>query len=151
MNRKEDQIKIMEVKEPSAAVLSSLQYLLPQLTVNYKSFERKDLDEILNSTATRLMVAVDQVLNDKIVGTYSIVIFRIPTGSIARIEDVVVDEDWRGMKIGRKLVQHAIEYAKEFGVRKIELTSHQSRIEANKLYKSLGFKHIETNVYRLNI
>jgi ribosomal protein S18 acetylase RimI-like enzyme len=68
-----------------------------------------------------------------------------------RIEDVVVDEKRRGEGIGKKMMIHAIEYAKKTGVTKIELTSHPSRVEANKLYRSLEFSLIETNVYRLTI
>ena len=39
-------------------------------------------------------------------------------------------------------------FAKNSGAIKIELTTRPSRTEANELYQSLGFKKIETNVYR---
>jgi ribosomal protein S18 acetylase RimI-like enzyme len=131
--------------------VTSLQYLLPQLTTHYKSFDLNDLQEIVDSDSTLLFIAIDLSSEDQIVGTYTLVSFRIPTGYTIRIEDVIVDENRREEGIGKKMMHHAINFAKNTGATKIELTSHKSRIEANKLYLSLGFKKIETNVYRYKI
>jgi ribosomal protein S18 acetylase RimI-like enzyme len=146
MKSKPIDIGIEEVRESTDLIVSSLNELLPQLTSNFMRSDRNTLKDILNLKSTRIFVAM---VERKIVGTYTLVIFRIPTGVTARIEDVVVDEKWRGKGIGKKMMEHAIEYIKKEGVTKIELTSDHSRIEANNLYQSLGFKQIETNVYRL--
>ena len=110
-----------------------------------------NLEEIVDSKNTLLFIAVDRLAGDQIVGSYKLVSFRIPTGNTIRIEDVIVDEKRRGEGIGKKMMHHAIEFAKNTGTAKIELTSRKSRIEANKLYLSLGFKKIDTNVYRYRI
>jgi ribosomal protein S18 acetylase RimI-like enzyme len=149
--RKMDNIEIVEVEKTSRSILESLQKLIPQLTTNYRSFDQSNLDEIVRSEATHLFVAYDLKLDRDIVGAYTIVHFRTPTGNTIRIEDVIVDEKKRGQGIGKKMMYHALEYARKIGVTKIELTSHSSRIEANKLYQSLGFKKIETNVYRYEL
>ncbi len=128
--------------------MTSLQHLLLQLTSHYKSFNLNNLQEIVDSKNTLLFIAVDRLSGDQIVGTYTLVSVRIPTGYTIRIEDVIVDENRRGEGVGKKMMHHAIKFAKNTGAAKIELTSHKSRIEANKLYLSLGFKKIETNVYR---
>ena len=141
-------VQIIEVKKCSAEVTESLQKLLPQLTKNYKSFNINNLDEITCSDSTRLFLALDSTSETEIIGSYTMVIFRIPTGKMLRIEDVIVDENRRGEGIGKKMMQHAIDVAKSAHVDKIELTSHPFRIEANKLYQSLGFRKIDTNVYR---
>ena len=107
-----------------------------------------NLQEIVESKNTLLFIAVDRLSGDQIVGTYTLVSFRIITGNTIRIEDMIVDEKRRGEGVGKKMMHHAIKFAKNTGITKIELTSHKSRIEANKLYLSLGFKKIETNVYR---
>jgi len=132
-------------------IVSALKHLLPQLTKNFKSFHLNELKEIVESDSTRLFIAVDRSSGDEIVGTYTFVMFRIPTGKILRIEDVIVDERRRGKGIGKLMMNHAIILAKNEGSIKIELTSHPSRVEANKLYKSLDFTKIDTNVYRLKI
>lgn len=144
-------IKIVEVEKISKNILESLQKLLPQLSTNYKSFDHNDLGEILNADSTRLFIACDSAAENEIVGTYTLVIFRIPTSKTIRIEDVIVDEKRRGKGIGKAMMNHAMKFAKNAGIDKIELTSHPSRIEANKLYQSLGFTKIDTNVYRIRI
>ena len=69
----------------------------------------------------------------------------------AWIEDVVVEKKYRGMGIGKKLVLRALEKAGQLGARVISLTSRPSRVEANKLYKKLGFELVGTNCYRYKI
>jgi len=128
--------------------VTSLQHLLPQLTKNFKSFNLSDLKEIVDSDSTRLFIAFDQSSADEIVGTYTLVMFRLPTGNTIRIEDVIVDERRRGEGIGKLMMNQAMNFAKKSGIAKIELNSHPWRIEANKLYQSLGFTKIDTNVYR---
>jgi GNAT superfamily N-acetyltransferase len=145
---KMNHIEILEVLDTSDTVIKAMNILLPQLTSKEIIIDEDSLNEIVKSESTRLMIVIDGTSENRIIGTYSIVMFRIPTGSVARIEDVVVDKDWRGKGIGKLMMNHAIEFAKKSEIIKIELTSHQARVEANNLYKSLGFALIETNVYR---
>jgi ribosomal protein S18 acetylase RimI-like enzyme len=65
------------------------------------------------------------------------------------IEDVVVDKSMRGYSIGRKLVEHAIGFAKSLGSGTLMLTSRSTRVAANALYQSCGFLIKETNLYRM--
>lgn len=106
------------------------------------------LDRILSNPNFQLWVAVK---DDSIVGSISFAYYHIPTGTRAWIEDVVVDKNFRGQKIGEMLVLHAIEEAKKLGITQIDLTSRPERIEANKLYQKLGFQQRQTNAYRLMI
>ena len=76
------------------------------------------------------------------------VLFRIPTGVRAMIEDVVVDEALRGRGIGEALSREALKVARENGARTVDLTSRPSREAANRLYQRIGFKLRDTNVYR---
>ena len=81
----------------------------------------------------------------------TLVLFRIPTGVRAWIEDVVVDTEARGMGIGQALNEYAIQMAEQAGAKTIDLTSRPSREAANRLYQRLGFVARETNVYRYTI
>jgi len=58
---------------------------------------------------------------------------------IGFIENVVVISDCRRSGIGRKLMNAAIEYAKEQGCYKVTLQSGIKRAEAHKFYESIGF------------
>jgi ribosomal protein S18 acetylase RimI-like enzyme len=87
----------------------------------------------------------------EIVGSLSLVLFRIPTGLRAWIEDVVVDESARGKGVGEALSRAAIDHALKAGAKTVDLTSRPSREAANRLYERLGFKKRETNVYRYEL
>jgi len=97
------------------------------------------------SDSVVLLVAVSERV---IVGALALVLFRIPTGLRAWIEDVVVDEVARGRGVGEALNRAAIERARAAGARTVDLTSRPSREVANRLYRRLGFVERETNVYR---
>mgnify|MGYP000013549106 FL=1 len=78
-------------------------------------------------------------------------IYHSPTGGKAWIEDVVVDEKYRGQGLSKQQVTHAVRSVKEQGIPLIMLTSNPTRIAANKLYQKLGFEQKQTNVYRMNL
>jgi GNAT superfamily N-acetyltransferase len=56
------------------------------------------------------------------------------------LEDVFVEEKYRGKGIGKKLVQRVIEKAKELGCYKLIATSRFERENVHRLYENLGFK-----------
>ena len=120
--------------------------LIPQLSRSSPPPTGEVLKEIVDSDATSLLVARDP--DGRIVGSLTLVLFRIPTGLRAWIEDVVVDDAARGQGVGEALNRYAIDVAAERGARSVDLTSRPSREAANRLYRRLGFEPRETNVYR---
>lgn len=120
--------------------------LIPQLSRSSPPPTREVLGEIIDSDATFLLVARDD--DGTILGSLTLVLFRIPTGLRAWIEDVVVDDAARGKGVGEALNRYAIDVAAERGARSVDLTSRPSREAANRLYQRLGFEPRETNVYR---
>ncbi len=56
------------------------------------------------------------------------------------MEDVFVEEEFRGTGVGTKLVNMLIEEAKEVGCRKLIGQSRHSKPRVHELYKNLGFK-----------
>lgn len=69
----------------------------------------------------------------------------------AVVEDMIVDENYRGKGLGRKILKELIKWAKEQGVEIVDLTTNSKRVAANELYKSEGFKLHETNHYLLKL
>jgi ribosomal protein S18 acetylase RimI-like enzyme len=55
------------------------------------------------------------------------------------IEDVRVAAHWRSRGIGEQLVQWAVAQARAKGCKLIELFTHNSRVDAQRFYKRLGF------------
>ena len=95
-----------------------------------------------------LLIARDERDQDRIVGSLTLAMFRIPTGYRAWIEDVVVDDQARGKGVGRALNEAALAEAQRRGAKDVSLTSRPSREAANRLYLRIGFEARETNVYR---
>ena len=104
---------------------------------------------MIDSDSSRLLLALDD--DGTILGSLTLVLFRIPTGVRAWIEDVVVDGDARGMGVGDKLNRFALEMARDNGAVSIDLTSRPTREAANRLYKRIGFEQRSTNVYRYDL
>ena len=142
-------ITYSELTEVSVAALTSINKLLPQLSAKASKLTLNDLQDLADSESTRIFLASDD--SSQISGMLSLIVMRIPTGKKAWIEDVVVDEGARGMGVGKSLMNHAKENAKNLGVKSVDLTSRPSRLDANRLYKSLGYQIRETNVYRYSI
>ena len=55
---------------------------------------------------------------------------------------LAVDGEFRGLKIGRKLVQALIDTAKENGFDNLFLETSNAQINANKLYQKMNFKFL---------
>ena len=61
-------------------------------------------------------------------------------GLRAQIEGVRVRSDKRGLGLGRKLLEHAEELARQKNCRMLQLTSNKIRPEAIEFYLSLGYE-----------
>ena len=138
-------MNIVEVTKYSEEVLNALNELLPQLSSSATPLSESSLLKIIQSESSRLLIAEEGGLY---YGSLTLVVFVIPTGTRAWIEDVVVNESARGKGVGRLLSERAVSLANELGAKTIDLTSRPSREVANNLYKSIGFAQRETNVYR---
>jgi ribosomal protein S18 acetylase RimI-like enzyme len=142
-------INISELTEASSSVLQSINELLPQLSSSAQVISMDRLSELVESDNTIIFLGTDD--NGQILGMLSLIVMKIPTGNKAWIEDVVVDQSARGKGMGKALMDHALERAKELAVKSVDLTSRPSRETANMLYQSLGYQIRETNVYRHKI
>ena len=87
--------------------------------------------------------------DEKIIGMVTLCIYQCPTGRKAWIEDVVVDQNYRGKGYGKVMIDKVIALCRNKGNMTLMLTSRPSRIVANQLYQSLGFEKRETNVYKM--
>jgi ribosomal protein S18 acetylase RimI-like enzyme len=141
--------EITEVTEVDADLVEAFARLVPQLSTSSPPPGRELLAEIVASDASVLLVA--RAGSDRIVGSLTLAMFRVPTGLLAWIEDVVVDEVARGSGAGEALVTAALERARLAGAKSVDLTSRPSREAANRLYQRLGFETRATNIYRFSL
>lgn len=81
--------------------------------------------------------------NRRLVGTCTLHLIEHLAHGFARsaiLEDVVVDQDARGLGIGQALTRAALERARSWGCYKVALSSAQHREDAHRFYQRLGFK-----------
>jgi ribosomal protein S18 acetylase RimI-like enzyme len=126
-------------------LVEAMARLVPQLSSSASPPGVSELQAIVDSDACHLLVARD---DRGVLGSLTLVVFPIPTGMRAWIEDVVVDDAARGGGVGDAVNRFAIELAGQLGARTVDLTSRPTREAANRLYRRLGFEPRETNVYR---
>ena len=137
---------IVEIKTYSAEYHEAIQRFLDQLTTNPMTLTEEMFRQLLASGNSHLFFLMK---DEQIAGMLTIGIYHSPTGGKAWIEDVVVDEAFRGQGLSKLLVAHAIEFTKSQGIPSLMLTSNPKRIAANRLYQAMGFGRKETNVYRM--
>ncbi len=142
----QENVRVEQPSEVTPELVEAFRRLVPQLSSSSPAPGEDELSEMLEAPGTQLLVARSP--RGTIVGTLTLVLFRIPTAMRAWIEDVVVDEAERRNGVAESLVREAISRAAHSGARTVDLTSRPSREAANRLYLKLGFEPRETNVYR---
>ena len=138
--------RIVEIESYSAEYHEAMQCFLDQLTTNPMTLTESMFRQLVESTNSHLFFLIK---DEQIAGMLTVGIYYSPTGGKAWIEDVVVDEAFRGQGLSKLLVAHAIEFTKSQQIPSLMLTSNPKRIAANKLYQKMGFERKETNVYRM--
>jgi len=142
-------MRVVEADHVSPDLVAAFTRLVNQLSRTSAPPTIGDLKDMVDAPGTRLLLAIDD--GGHIAGSLTLVVFHVPTGVRALIEDVVVDEGARRQGIGAGLIEHARRLAAEAGARTVDLTSRPSREAANRLYAKLGFERRDTNVYRLEL
>jgi ribosomal protein S18 acetylase RimI-like enzyme len=100
---------------------------------------------VLANGATRVVVARRDGL---IAGMALLLVCQTLTGRFGLVQEVAVDPEARGQHLGVHVMVAVLRLASTLGLDFVELTSRPAREAANGLYRSLGFRVRETNVYR---
>lgn len=142
-------MEIVELNALTERQLADVRALMVELDPEIPVADAKILATV-NAPSSHFFAAVDPERG--ILGCASLCVFYSPTGTKASIEDVVVSSSARGAHLGRRLLEHLLEYARtQLGDVDIHLTSRPQRVAANALYQSLGFERRETNAYVMKI
>ena len=90
------------------------------------------------------------VCDSKVVGYFILneMIDIVRNLKIYHLDYVCVDTNYRGKGFGKKMMEWAINYAKDTGACRIECTSGNQRIAAHKLYLGLGFEKRDSSIFR---
>ena len=110
-------------------------FQIPLPSEYLKAFEK------INSDENQELIIVENE-NFEVIGTLQLTFIQYLTyrgGKRAQIEAVRIRKDQRGLGIGKKMFQWAINRAKERNAHLLQLTTDKKRPEAIKFYEDLGF------------
>lgn len=147
MQKKSSNLKTevkMELRELNEKDLESLIKLYKQLDDTNNDFTAEDARKIWKTEieGNKKIKYFGAVENGKVISTcYCLIIPNLTHlgSSIAFVENVVTDSEYRGQGLGRKVMEMAIEFAHENNCYKVILQSASFRKEAHQFYKNLGF------------
>ena len=137
---------IIEINTYSPEHHEAMQRFLDQLTPEHMTLTEEMVKQLITSENSHLFFLMQ---DEQVAGMLTVGIYYSPTGGKAWIEDVVVDEAFRGQGLSKLLVAHAIQFVESKQIPLLMLTSNPTRVAANKLYQAMGFGRKETNVYRM--
>jgi glucosamine-phosphate N-acetyltransferase len=103
-----------------------------------KNTAEKIYDKIEDNPNHIIVVAL---IDEKVVGTATLLLefkFIHNGGIVGHIEDVVVDKNYQGQKIGEKIIRYLLEVAKTKGCYKTILDCVE---DVKPFYEKLGFRH----------
>jgi len=143
-----ERVEVEILGEATDEAVAAFGRLVPQLSRSAPPLTSADIARILAAEAITVLIARCE---GTIAGMLTLVMFPLPTGQRAWIEDVVVDEKFRGRGAGEELTMAAIRIASAAGARTVDLTSRPEREAAGRLYERTGFKQRNSRVYRYGV
>ena len=140
---------IREIKETDLwnGFLKSLDSL--KQASNIEKSKAKEIFEKINANSDHIIAVAE--LDGKIVGAITLLIeskFIHDGGVVGHIEDVVVDKEYQGQKIGEKIMIYLIEIAKNRGCYKTILNCTD---DVKPFYEKLGFNQVSNELRLDNI
>src|SRR5438046_10646170 len=94
------EIEVSPARRVDDALIAAFDRLIPQLSRSAAVPTPDLIREIVAAQSTTVLIARDQREDGRIVGLLTLVVFRIPTGVRAWIEDVIVVEGFMRVGLG---------------------------------------------------
>ncbi len=139
-------ITVTQLKKASSENIRELEALAGALHEDERKSSQGEVDALIENPQAILIVAKD---GERIIGMGALYLNQKIGKLASYIEDVIVDDAYRGQGLGVRIVHALIDGAREKGALSISLTSRPERVAAHALYEKFGFKKRETNVFRL--
>jgi GNAT superfamily N-acetyltransferase len=133
------QVEIVEFTEKYAADFARLNYEWIEHFFQIEAHDREMLDnpvEYIIKDGGQIFFALS---GEKAVGT--VALLRVGEDSF-ELAKMAVTPEYRGLKIGEKLISVCLDYAKRVGKKRVFLLSNTKLTPALTLYKKFGFREI---------
>lgn len=145
-------IEIGPMTEYDGEVAEKLGILRRQLSVKYDGspLDRERLEEIMLSPYHDILLAVD---DETVVGMVVVSVVMMTTRKNVYMEDLVVDERYRGQGIGGDLLEAVKDWGRAKGCQRLEFTStsRENKENAIKFYEAHGIFLRDTGQYRAEL
>ncbi len=132
------EIRLLQTKEDK----SSFRTLNEEWITHYFALEKKDRETLEDPEGAILRkgghIVMAHVGNDA-VGCLALIPMD---GGVYELSKMAVSPMFRGLGIGRKLLEHAIALARTIGAKSLFLGSNTKLESAVHLYESTGFRHV---------
>ncbi|VXD10697.1 GNAT family N-acetyltransferase [Marinoscillum sp. 108] len=130
-------VQLLEFQEQYASDFARLNYEWLETYFTVEPHDREMLDapnEYIIQSGGRIFFAK---VEDEIVGTVALIVETPDTFELAKMG---VTPKYKGLKIGKMLMQHAISEARKAGMERLVLESNTKLTAALNLYINSGFK-----------
>lgn len=142
---RELKIRKLQKKDLQKGFLTTLDSL--KMASNIDKNKAEEVFEKINSNSNHIIAIAE--LDEKIIGSATLLIepkFIHDGGLVGHIEDVVVDKNFQGQKIGNEIIKFLLEFAKNQGCYKTILNCTD---DVKEFYKKIGFT-LSANELRFN-
>ena len=133
---------MLQIRECKEADFEQVLSLLKQLCPGQRR-SREELSQLfLRGLSSDFETYICATIGTTLVGFCSLIIknYLWAQGYVGNINELVVDEEYRGQGIGTQLLQHIVKVAREKDCRRVELDSGFHRKKAHKFYEQNGFE-----------
>lgn len=148
--RNAQKIDIPQIKNLLSQVLEIHAQIRPDIFISGTTkYTTEELEKIINNKNSPIFVAID---DDKVLGYVFCKIINQPFSTNMKnfktlfIDDLCVDHNSRGLKIGQKLFEYVKEFAKQNNCYDITLNVWEGNDSAKKFYQKMGMFVKETQM-----
>lgn len=148
--RNAQKIDIPQIKNLLSQVLEIHAQIRPDIFISGTTkYTTEELEKIINNKNSPIFVAID---DDKVLGYAFCKIINQPFSTNMKnfktlfIDDLCVDQNSRGLKIGQKLFEYVKEFAKQNNCYDITLNVWEGNDSAKKFYQKMGMFVKETQM-----
>jgi GNAT superfamily N-acetyltransferase len=142
---------MVQIREISEKDTESVATLSTQL--GYESDIKKTSARIKSINNSNENCAFVALIDGKIVGwIHGFYTLRIESDPFVEIGGLIVDENYRNLKIGKQLIENVNLWAKKHQVKKLKVRCNIKRTESHKFYEQIGFKENKRQIaFEMNV
>ena len=126
------------IRAPTAADIFAITDIVDQAYRHYISRIGKPPGPMLDDYAARVSEGAVWVLEERAVMAAMIVL--LPAPNYLLLDNIAVSPTRQGLGLGRRLLAFAEDEALRLGYREIRLYTHETMVENQRLYASIGYE-----------